>query len=400
MRRLADDGHLPAGLNLDSVRVLTADPEETRQRARVMARTAAVRTLLAELEATVADLEAAARQAEALLGSRIQALTAAEAAAAQLQTASVVSGMVGLVPAAKLSKVAAFFPAVAPLAALALISGGIRAYGEWRAHDQRTEEAAVRARALLEAQAAKQRIAQTLDRFREAAQNLSVQAEPWRTTTSVEGSAPSLGPEAPDQLEALDALLKNLATWLTQAKVQRAEGRAEVERMTTDAAQAERERNTGEAALLTTVLEVAFRLTGNRSLAAEALKEAVVWARHGQASTRLGRLALALGHLGIDEAQAPPLLRSAEVILAGIEGTASPLTAQLGAESPGPLTEPQRFLLELATGPLAELVDTTPLLNLALGHRPRDADVRRIARALAAGLPLEAALQAASPAAS
>lgn len=349
-----------------------------------------------ELEATVARSAKQQQAATRLLSSKRTLLSRTEEAKGRSQTASVAKGLLGFVPGVKLATVAALVPGLGPLALLAFGYGGYQAVKGFNRAEALSEEIEGLTKKIDAAGVQLADLARSKGRFDD---NVAVLADVLATLREVETEYRALSDAHERKPELLAYNLGQQAGVLAAMVEQASEIEAHLGRLVaaldSEVALVERTSKASEADFITAVLTTLLPAAGVKGLGAEVIREAVLWASVGKEVTTIEKVRRALEKLGVDEAERPAIVADAAQLIEGVERIVrhrADVLAPAFDDALEALTEPQRFLVDVALSKGNTTVDPATLIALARQTDVDDATARRVARLVARGAPSDEAL--------
>lgn len=353
-----------------------------------------VASLEAQLTATVEHITKAEAAAAKLIDEKKALLRSTETSKDRTQVTTVAKSMFGLVPGVKLAGLAAVIPGLQPLALLALGYGGYQAKKGWDKANELSQEVDALAKKIKAATAqladmrnARRRFSDNLDVLRAGLDAIrEVEAEIVAQPT--DGTSPQhtlavhmrrnelLAYNLYQQSGVLNAMNEQ-ASELDDHLGQLVDAlRSEVELV-------ERTSRSSEADFLTAVLSTVLPAAGIKGIGAELIREAVLYAKVGPEVTTIDKVRRVIERLGVDEAEHPTVCADAAKIIDGVDRLIRHRATILDPafdEAVAQLTEPQRFLIDVALSKLNTKVDPATMIALARQTEVDDETARRIAR--------------------
>lgn len=364
---------------------------------------AKIAVLSAQFATTLGEIDALERNAESIVARKKILIGETEAAKSRSQTASIFSGLAGFVPGVKLAQLAIFIPGAGPLALAALGFGGYKAYQAW-------ERAEALAGEITRLDAQLSASEQELQRLRTSRRtfdaNIRVLEEglgalkkieaQYRAVPAEEGSLPTSFDRLAGmarRLRRTEALAYNLkqqvGVW--SAMNEHADGLRDQFKQLVGALQLEvvevdRAAKEAEAEFLTSVMTTVLDTGKVKGVAAAAIKQAVLLAVVGPAVTVLEKVRSVLERLGLAEKKQQQLEKSASEIIGAIDKLTTDRARILDPkfdEKTAQLSEPQRFLVDVALSELNTKIDPAKLIAVASEAQISDKDARAIAKLIA-----------------
>lgn len=373
---------------------------------------------LAELntrfDRTVSQIDNLEQNAEQMIARKKQLLGLTEAAKGRSQTTSVVSGIAGLVPGVQLAKLAIFIPGLGPLALAAFGFGGYKAYQSW----QKAEGFAAEIVAIDRQIQASELQLSTLKSARKTFDgNIQILKDGLSALKKIETEYRAAPAEdavltSADQLAALarktrrtEALAHNLkqqiGVW-TAMNEHAGDLHSQFDQLKTslevEVAQLDRTAKDAQAEFLTSVLTTVFDAANIKGFAATAIKQAVLLTQVGPEVTVIEQVQSVLAHLGLAEKKQQALTASAAEIIETIDHLSTDRADFLDPSFDrelATLSEPQRFLIDVALSDLNTKIDPAALIALARAVPVSDEQARELAKLLSKRSTTRAEAQAA-----
>jgi hypothetical protein len=403
--RLHRDAAAEVNVTPAFVRLSEAQIEKVlgRTNALVARHEATIKTLSAGFDQTVAEIDQLERGAAANVQHKKTQLGNTAAAKNRSQTASVFSGIAGLVPGLKLAKLAMFIPGAAPFALAAIGFGGYKAYKAWEQSESLSQEINVIGGQVA---ASEQQLTALKNARRIFDDNIRVLQEGLGTLKKIEAEYRTVPVEEAAMLTSADhlaglarrlrrteALAYNLkqqiGVW--SAMNEHADGLRDQFKQLVGALQAEvvevdRAAKEAEAEFLTSVVTTVLGAAKIKGVAASAIKETVLLLQIGPEVTAIEKVRRVLEHLGIAEHKHQALAASADEIIKTIDKLTTDRAQILDPafdKKVAQLSEPQRFLIDVALSGLNTKIDPGFLISVAREVEVSDEEARRIAALIA-----------------
>lgn len=390
-----------AALNPTTARMSNADLERavTRTGALVTKSEREVARLEGQLDETIERIDRREAEAAGLIRQKKTLLAATGLSKERSQTTAMAKSAFGLVPGLKLAKVSLFIPGLQPIALAALLYGGYSAWQGVEESAQLADQIRALERRITGATAQLEQLRAARGRFDKNLTTLRGALDVLRTLEASYRAKDTGGSSTMLQLakqmrknELIAYALKQQIGVLGEMNAQAGEldeHLAElVEALSTELGEAELESKEAQADFLTAVLEGVFAATNIRGIASEAIREAVLLTCVGEEVSIVGKVRTVLEHLSVDEDRIDEVCRSAASLVEAIDHLVQHRSEVMDPsfdEALATLSEPQRFLVDVALSRTNQAIDPGPMIALVREIEIDDATALRVAQLVHAG---------------